>query len=146
MPVEGLFGTTIDVLGKSVDLRVRNQNLITSNIANAETPGYTPRALEFEGQLQAAVKKATRPGGSVSGSGATHPAHIPLKGEGSSRVSQVSGSVVEVPAKTPGRDGNSVELENEMSRLMQNQVMFNASVQLLAKKFEGLRTALREGK
>ena len=145
MPVEGLFGTTIDVLGKSVDLRVRNQNLITSNIANAETPGYTPRALEFEGQLQAAVKKATRSGG-VAASSATHPAHIPLKGGTSSRVSQVSGTVVEVPAKTPGRDGNSVELENEMSRMMQNQVMFNASVQLLAKKFEGLRTAIREGK
>jgi len=54
--------------------------------------------------------------------------------------------VVDVPAKTPGRDNNSVELENEMNRMMQNQVMFNASTQLLAKKFEGLRSALREGK
>ncbi len=37
-------------------------------------------------------------------------------------------------------------MENEMSNMMQNQVLFNASVQLLAKKFEGLRSALREGK
>jgi flagellar basal-body rod protein FlgB len=54
--------------------------------------------------------------------------------------------VQDVPAKTPGRDGNAVEMENEMNRMMQNQVLFNASAQLLAKKFEGLRTALREGK
>ncbi|SJZ33753.1 flagellar basal-body rod protein FlgB [Trichlorobacter thiogenes] len=146
MPVEGLFNTTIDLLGKSVDLRTRNQNLISSNIANAETPGYTPKKLEFEQQLQSAVKKSSNRGMHSSGSIATpHPAHIPLRG-GGERISQIKGTVVETPAKTPGRDGNSVEMENEMSAMMQNQVLFNASVQLLAKKFEGLRTALREGK
>jgi len=61
-------------------------------------------------------------------------------------IQQVRGEVVETPAKTPGRDGNSVELENEMAGMMQNQVLFNASAQLLAKKFEGLRSAIREGK
>jgi len=146
VPVEGLFNTTIDVLGKSIDLRTRNQNLISSNIANAETPGYTPKSLEFEQQLQSAVKKSTTRGGGSQFSGATtHPAHIPLRG-GGEQISQIRGTVVETPAKTPGRDGNSVEMENEMSRMMQNQVLFNASVQLLSKKFEGLRTALREGK
>jgi len=147
VPVEGLFSTTIAVLGKSVDLRTRNQNLISSNIANAETPGYTPKTLEFEQQLQSAVKKTSSRGGALSASGGlTHPAHIALRGSGGGQVSQVNGNVVETPAKTPGRDGNSVELENEMGRMMQNQVLFNASAQLLTKKFEGLRTALREGK
>ncbi len=146
MPVEGLFSATIDLLGKSVDLRTRNQNLISSNIANAETPGYTPKKLEFEEQLQSAVKKSSSRGMHSAGSSVTtHPAHIPLRG-GGGRISQVRGSIVETPAKTPGRDGNSVEMENEMSNMMQNQVLFNASVQLLAKKFEGLRSALREGK
>lgn len=145
MPVEGLFSTTIEVLGKSVDLRTRNQNLIASNIANAETPGYTPKALRFEESLQQAVKKTTKRGGGSVASATTHPAHIPLRRSGDS-VQQVRGDVVETPAKTPGRDGNSVELENEMSSMMQNQVLFNASAQLLAKKFEGLRSALREGK
>lgn len=146
MPVEGLFSATIDLLGKSVDLRTRNQNLISSNIANAETPEYTPKKLEFEEQLQSAVKKSSSRGMHSAGSSVTtHPAHIPLRGGGGG-ISQVRGSIVETPAKTPGRDGNSVEMENEMSNMMQNQVLFNASVQLLAKKFEGLRSALREGK
>lgn len=147
MPVDGLFNTTINVLAKSVDLRTRNQNLIASNIANAETPGYTPKSLEFEQQLQSAVKKSsTRGGGSQFSGVEAHPAHIPLRGGSGERISQVRGTVVETPVKTPGRDENSVEMENEMSRMMQNQVLFNASVQLLAKKFEGLRSALREGK
>ena len=100
MPVEGLFNTTIDLLGKSVDLRTRNQNLISSNIANAETPGYTPKKLEFEQQLQSAVKKSSSRGMHSAGSSATtHPAHIPLRGGGGERISQVRGTVVETPAK-----------------------------------------------
>lgn len=146
MPIEGLFGTTVEVLAKSVDLRTRQQNLISSNLANAETPGFTPRVLEFEQQLQSAVKRSSARGAASSGAAPVHPAHIPLKGAGPARIQQVAGSVVESPAQTPGRDNNGVELENEMNRMMQNQVLFNASVQLLAKKFEGLRTALREGK
>lgn len=145
MPVEGLFSTTVEVLAKTVDLRTRQHNLIASNLANAETPGFTPQSLDFERQLQSAVKKSSARG-SASGGGPPHPAHLPLKGGGPARIQQVQGTVVDVPAKTPGRDNNSVELENEMSRMMQNQVMFNASTQLLAKKFEGLRSALREGK
>lgn len=147
MPIEGLFSTTINTLSKSIDLRTRNQNLISSNIANAETPGYTPKTLEFEQQLQSAVKKSSVPGkGSQFAGAPAHPAHIPLRGGGGERISQVRGTVVETPSKTPGRDDNSVEMENEMSKMMQNQVMFNASVQLLSKKFEGLRSALRDGK
>jgi len=147
MPVQGLFNNTIEVLAKSVDLRTRNQNLIASNLSNAETPGYTPKRLEFEDQLQSAVKKSPVRGGVTGGSGSvTNPAHIPLRGGSGERISQVQGRVVDNPAKTPGRDGNSVEMENEMSQMMQNQILFNASVQLLSKKFEGLRTALREGK
>jgi flagellar basal-body rod protein FlgB len=58
----------------------------------------------------------------------------------------VTGRIIETPAKTPGKDGNAVELENEMGRMAENQVLFNASVQMLNKKFEGLRSAIREGK
>lgn len=144
MPIDGLFSTTVEVLAKSVDLRTRQQNLISSNLANAETPGYVPKALEFEQQLQTAVKNTSGRGGVSTPT--PHPAHIPLKGGAGARLQQVSGTVVATPAKTPGRDGNAVELENEMSRMVENQVLFNASAQLLAKKFEGLRTAIREGR
>ena len=142
MPVEGIFGTTIQLLGKSIDLRAKNQNLISSNIANAETPEYVPRSLSFEDELQGAIKSG---GGGVRPSPMPHPRHIPLKGA-NGNLAAVSGVVTETPAKTPGKDGNAVERENEMSRLLENQVMFNANVQMIAKKVEGLKTAIREGR
>ncbi|NTV49014.1 MAG: flagellar basal body rod protein FlgB [Geobacteraceae bacterium] len=144
MQIEGIFSNTIELLGKSVDLRAKNQTLIASNVANAETPNYIPKTLAFEQELQGALKN--RQAGQRSSS-IPHARHIPVRGAGiGSAVQSVSGQVIETPAKTPGKDGNAVELENEMGRMAENQIMFNASVQMLTKKFEGLRSAIREGK
>jgi flagellar basal-body rod protein FlgB len=143
MRIDGIFSGTVDLLGKSVDLRAKSQNLIASNIANAETPNYVPKTLAFEQELQGALKN--RQSGQRSSS-APHARHIPVRGGGAnSSLQSVSGKVIETPAKTPGKDGNAVELENEMGRMAENQVMFNASVQMLNKKFEGLRSAIKGG-
>ena len=143
MQIDGLFSKTVELLGRNIDIRARNQNLLASNIANAETPNYIPKSLDFEGELQGALKGA-RNGGNA-GASRTNPAHIPIKGAGD-RLSSVTGKIVETPAATPGKDGNAVELENEMGKLLENQIMYNASVQILSKKFEGIITALKEGK
>ncbi|MBC7964099.1 MAG: flagellar basal body rod protein FlgB [Steroidobacteraceae bacterium] len=144
MRMDGLFNSTVDLLGKSIDLRAKNQNLIASNIANVETPNFVPKSLAFEDELQGALKSSQR-GGSTPA--ITHSRHIQIRKSGAGGgLQSVSGKVIETPAKTPGKDGNAVELENEMGKMTENQVMFNASVQMLSKKFEGLRTAIREGK
>lgn len=139
MPVDGIFTTTIELLGKSIDLRTQNQNLISSNIANAETPNYVPKSLAFEDELQGALK-----GGRKGTPAVTNARHIPLRGT-KDRLQSVVGRVVETPAKTPGKDGNAVELENEMAKMSENQIMYNASVQILSKKFAGIRAALGTG-
>lgn len=136
MPVDGIFTTTIELLGKSIDLRAKNQNLISSNIANAETPNYTPKSLVFEDELQGALK-----GGHKGTPAITNPRHIPLKNT-NGPLQSVTGRVVETPATTPGKDGNAVELENEMTKMSENQIMYNASVQILSKKFAGIRAAI----
>ena len=141
MRIEGIFNSTVDLLGKSIDLRAKNQNLIASNVANAETPNYVPKTLVFEQELQGALKS---PNAGQRSSSAPHARHIPIRNTGGgSSIQAVSGKVVETPAKTPGKDGNAVELENEMGNMAENQIMFNASVQMLTKKFDGLRSAIR---
>lgn len=140
MPIERLFGTTIDLLGKSIDLRTKNHNQISANIANAETPDYIPSTVSFEGELRDALK--SRSEGKNRGQAVTHPRHIPLKGQASS-IDAVTGTVIKTPAPSSGLDGNAVELEQEMGRLTTNQILFNASVQMLGKKFEGLKLAIK---
>jgi flagellar basal-body rod protein FlgB len=138
MPVDKLFNTTIDLLGKSIDMRARNHNHLSANVANAETPGYTPQRLSFEGELKEALQDKKK-GVSVE---PPHPRHIPIKGN-TAQLDAVQGRVVETPAITMGRDGNRVELENEMAQMAENQIMYNASIQILAKKFEGLKSAIK---
>src|ERR1039457_6887226 len=137
MPIESIFNKTVDILGKSIDLRAKQQNLISSNIANAETPGYTPKALAFEDELQGALKSGTK-----GVQAPTNARHFPLSGA-NSRIQSVTGRIIETPATRPGKDGNAVEMEAEMGRMMENQIMYNASVQILAKQFEGLKLAIR---
>lgn len=136
MPVQGIFGTTVELLGKTLDLRAKRQTMISSNLANVETPGYTPTDVSFESQLKSAIK------GGGKESGVTNPRHIPLKGRAAS-LERVQGDVVELDSRNMGPDGNGVEMETEMGRLAENQIMYNASVQLLAKKFDGLKQAIR---
>lgn len=139
MPIDNLFSTTIHLLGKTVDLRAKNHNHLSANVANVETPGYKPRSLSFEDELRGALKNEKKGTPAV-----TNPRHIPLKG-GSAGLEQVQGHVLETPAGSGGRDGNAVELETEMGKMVENQIMYNASVQLMAKKFEGLKAVIRGG-
>jgi flagellar basal-body rod protein FlgB len=140
MPIEGIFGNNIELLGKSIDLRAKNHNRISANLANAETPNYVPTTLSFEGELRDALKtqKDTRGTARV----ATNPRHIALKGQVSS-VEAVQGTAVQTPSGSIGKDGNAVELEQEMSKLAANQIMYNASIQLISQKFSGLKMAIK---
>jgi flagellar basal-body rod protein FlgB len=135
MPVQGLFGTTVELLGKTLDLRAKRHELISANLANVDTPGYTPNELSFEAELRDALKKG--PSTKIP-----TPGHIRLRREYSG-LEQVQGEVVEVPSVNVGPDGNGVEMEKEMGHMAENQIMYNTSVQLLSKKFEMLKQAIR---
>jgi len=137
MALDGIFNTTIKLLEKNLDLRAKNQNLISSNLANAETPGYIPSTLSFEGELKDALKNR-----GVETPAITNPRHIPLKGQAAG-LDAVNGLIIESPDGSVGYDGNGVELEEEMGRLAENQILYNATIQLAAKKFEELKTAIK---
>lgn len=123
MALNGIFDTTINLLGKSLDLRAQKHNRISANIANAETPGYTPTSLSFEKELQGALRETVR--GDMTA------------------LNQVQGTVIEMPVDVPGLDGNGVELESEMGNLVGNQIMYNANIQFLTKKFAALTLAIK---
>ncbi len=134
MPIQDLFGPTVRVLEKSLDLRQQRQQVIASNIANAQTPGYIPAKLSFEeGLKQAAQGKPGAPG-------VTHPAHIPLKGG-------VGGARVERQADQAGiGDGNGVSLDQEMLDLAENQILFEAGAQMVGQKLGLLKYVAGDGR
>ena len=130
------FDTTMRLLQKVLDLRSANQEIISSNIANAETPGYAAQSFTFENQLKSAMSEnGLRP---VN----TQPGHIPLAPV---NLDQVAGTVSTSRDKTGIGDENSVSTDQEMIKLSENELMYEAATTMLNKKLSMLKYAINAG-
>ncbi len=121
----GLIDGTTRLLKKTLDLRMRKQQVISSNIANAQTPRYLAKKFEFIDELQQAVSNPSQ------GMWVTNPRHIAGTG---GTLDNVQGRLSTVPDRSGLGDGNTVKMEEEMVDLAQNQIMFEAATQMLNKK------------
>lgn len=120
MSVEGnLFG----IHGKALALRSQRLSLLASNIANASTPGYKARDIDFE----AALKEATARG---AGSAA----------DMSKAVSDSMG--YRVPLQ-PSLDGNTVELSTEQTLFAENAVKYRTTLSFLEGRINTINRALK---
>ena len=133
MAIIGLFDRTTDLLQKNLDLRMQNQEAISANIANVDTPGYRAVHLEFEKGLQHAL--ATEEAKDAAGTAG-----------GGDDITQVQAKVVRLPDYTGIGDHNGVNLDQEMVDLAQNQVLYDAATELISKKLGLLRYVIQEGK
>lgn len=128
---------TLAVLEKSLDLRARNQQVIASNMANVDTPGYSARKLSFEEDLRQAINK---PQSNIS---SAHPRHIPVSGGG---LDQVQGRIIRNVETSGIGDGNTVSLDEQMFALAENQLLYEAGTQILKKKLTLLKYAVSDGR
>ena len=128
---------TIAALQKSLDLRAQKQQVIAGNIANAETPGYSARKLNFEANLRKAISNPEMAGHK------TNAKHFPI---GSSGISRVQGTITKQVSPNSLGDGNSVSVDDEMFDLAENQLLYEAGSQILKKKFSMLKFAAGDGR
>ncbi|MCL2458315.1 MAG: flagellar basal body rod protein FlgB [Desulfobulbus sp.] len=136
MPAIQQFDTTMRLLQKVLDLRSKNQEIIGSNIANAETPSYEAKSFQFEEQLRSAMADNTlQPT-------PTQPGHIPLT---PCNLEQVSGTVT-IARDTAGLgDRNTVSVDQEMVKLSENEILYETAVTMLNKKLSMLKYAANGG-
>jgi len=126
MPIDKLFGGSIEVMHQALNVRNQRQGLIQSNIANLETPGYKVQDFPFELVMQRVI----------NGQGElarTHKGHLTVDPVEAARVSQFR------------HEERPVDLDEEMLKLSENQLMYQVTSKLIAKKFEGLRHVIDEG-
>ena len=136
MPGIQQFDTTMHLLKKVLDLRARNQEVIAANIANAETPGYAAQTFTFEQELQNALSTGgPRPVTS-------HPNHLPLAPSG---LDQVQGTLTTQRDTTGLCDENSVSTDQEMHRLSETELLYEAAVTMLNKKLSLLKYVTNGG-
>lgn len=130
-----IFDPTIGALNTSLNLRLMNQNVIGGNVANADTPGYKAQTMEFEGALRDALGV-----GSQSAPATTHAGHI-----APSDTDPVSPEIYDDPNGVESLDGNTVDRAAEMAKMAENQILYDASVEMLKKKLGMLKYSITEG-
>ncbi len=120
--------SNIDRLVKELDVKVLKTELISSNIANIDTPGYKAKDLKFDHYLQESMDDLNLK--------TTNPKHI------RDESSVVEGNLI-VENSKPGRaDGNNVNVEEEMLKLVKNNIDYNITVQLLSKSIARIKNAI----
>ncbi len=132
-----LFDKTTSALGAAINYRQLRQSLVSSNIANAETPGYKAKRLQFEDALTRAVDLHGKTAMLVS-----DPEHF---ANGPGKISNIRADIFEDPDINLTNDGNTVDMEKEMAILKENSLIYKAAVQLINKKLGALKYAVTEG-
>jgi flagellar basal-body rod protein FlgB len=134
-----VFAKTDNVLEESLNQRLIKQNVINSNISNAQTPGYRALGYEFEDQLRAAV--GNDDGLAIKATDDRHFKHQGLTVNGDLR-----GDLHVKPAESIGNDGNSVDIDAEMADLAWNQTVYRATVEILNRRLGMLRYGINGGR
>jgi flagellar basal-body rod protein FlgB len=134
-----VFAKTDGVLEESLNQRLIKQNVITSNISNAQTPGYRAFGYEFEEQLRAAVGNDGQM--QIRASDERHFKHPGVTVNGDLR-----GDLHVKPTESIGNDGNTVDLDAEMADLAWNQTLYRATVEILNRRLGMLRYGINGGR
>ncbi|SFM41415.1 flagellar basal-body rod protein FlgB [Ectothiorhodospira mobilis] len=127
------FNDALGIHEQALQVRARRMELLSSNIANADTPHYKARDLDF----RQALEEADTSGGLHLRT--THAAHIPAVGKGGGDE-----VLYRVPTQ-PSLDGNTVDPQLEQAAFAENAVQYQASLDFLGDKFVGLKNALKGG-
>lgn len=118
------FNKTINLLSGMLDYRAKRHQVIVSNVTNMDTPDYKPSDITFKNELSNAGKLAMSK---------TNSGHI-------SQGKDVA-QITDYEIKTSEEKAN---IDTEMANLAENHLMYNTTVEMLARKFKGIETALKE--
>ncbi|MBX7100746.1 MAG: flagellar basal body rod protein FlgB [Myxococcaceae bacterium] len=119
-----LFDGTLTALERSLDVRLEKQNLLASNAANLDTPGYQARELDFD----AAMQSVLAPGGDAPGA-----------------VETAVRAATHAVEGTAGLDGNGVDLDRTMVELAENGLQYGAAAKAAGKKLAILKYVANDG-
>lgn len=124
------FENALGIHEQALRMRERRSELLAANIANADTPGYKARDLDFRTMLRDAAE-----GGALETT-TTHARHISTGGGLDAQP------MYRVPTQ-PSVDGNTVDIQVENAAFARNVLEHQASFQFLNGKFTGLSKALK---
>jgi flagellar basal-body rod protein FlgB len=124
------FDTALGIEPKVLAFREKRGEILAANLANADTPNFKARDLDFKSIFKQSLASGTA-------MERTHAGHIaPQRQEFGADVMYRNPSQVSL-------DGNTVEAQVEQAKYAENAVQYQASLQFISDKFAGLMTAVK---
>lgn len=120
---------------KSLNMMSTRQNLISSNISNVDTPGFKASDIDFQAQLRDAM----------GSKGALNMKATNEKHYGPSNHNMMKMEPEPFEEDTVAKsNGNNVDVDKEMAKMAENQIYYNATIQLMMKRGSTIRSAVTE--
>jgi len=137
MPTQSIFGGTIATLQKALNFGSVRHKVLTSNIANIDTPNYKA----FEVVMEDALKSKHRSAAPIE-LVRTSPLHLcgDHSASNSIQIKQADSPTINFRA-----DGNTVDLDRTMGKLAENTILYRTAAQIIKRKFQGLKNAIQGG-
>lgn len=131
------FHNALGMREAALTVRAERASVLASNLANADTPNYKAKDIDFSQALNAKMAA-----GGHSGLHVTSARHMNLNGGNTVGTSNASEQMYRTPGQ-PSIDGNSVEEQVEHAEFMKNSLEFQTAFTLLNSSFAGLRKAIK---
>ncbi len=148
-----IFDSTLGTLERALDARLLRHNVLAGNLANADTPGFTPRDVDFTAAMREGSRELEMappvPSKSITLASAGHAVEgasgdIPLSTAGA--ASGALGSPVTVTQGAgAGLDGNAVDVDRALAAVAENAIQYNAAARAAQKKLAILRYVASDG-
>ncbi len=132
MPIN--LDKALGIYPQALSLRAHRAEILAANMANADTPNYKAKDIDFKAALDQARDQSSS-GSSVLAR--THATHLP------SGLDLVSGSVKYRVPEQSSLDGNTVDTETEQVEFTRNAIQYQATLTFLNGRIKGLMTAIR---
>ncbi|MET0379575.1 MAG: flagellar basal body rod protein FlgB [Spongiibacteraceae bacterium] len=131
------FSNALGVHESALYLRSRRAEVLSNNLANADTPNFKARDVDFNALLEQASA-----GQRASGFGSDTPSRTNSKHLNLGDI-EANGDLLYRTPNQPSIDGNTVEEHQEMARFAKNGQDFESTLYFLNSKFRGLQNAIR---
>jgi len=133
MPDKLSFGKTFLALEQAIRISQQRHSLISSNISNIDTSNYKAKDIDFKAALSQALESDQE-----INLVRTNPRHIGSRTNPSHRVEPFE-------EKGEWNGYNWVNIDKEMTKLMENNLMYRTSIEILLRKIAKLKEVIREG-
>ncbi|WP_338562854.1 flagellar basal body rod protein FlgB [Erwinia sp. E_sp_B04_7] len=122
---------------EALNLRAQRQEILASNIANADTPGYQARDIDFASQLNKVMEQGRSQGAGMS-LAVTSARHIPAE-----TLQPASMDLMYRIPDQPSMDGNTVDMDRERTQFADNSLKYQTDLTLISSQIKGMMSVLQ---